>query len=109
MTSSRLDDFSDIVLILIYRNDNNISGEEAGNFGEEASTPQIPYIERYNALSKFHNNVLIADKVNVSVTRPAVTSWEGTETAIERALEIRPIQFLRIVFTSQGVGVVRKL
>ena len=45
--------FSDRVLIVIYRNDNNISGEEAGNFGEEASAPQIPYIEPYNALSNF--------------------------------------------------------
>ena len=40
LTSSRLDDF--------YCNDNNFFGlggggeEEAGNFGGEASTPQIP-------------------------------------------------------------------
>ena len=88
---------TDLVAYGWYCNDNNIFGEEAGHFGGEASTPQKPYIEPW-CTQQFHNNVLIADKVTVSVTRPAVTFWEGTGTAIERAAEIRPIQFQKICF-----------
>ena len=41
MALSRLGIFP-IILLPIYLNDNNNFGEEAGHFGGEASTPQIP-------------------------------------------------------------------
>ena len=44
--------------------------------GGEASTPQKPYIKP-SCTQQFHNNVLIADRATVSVTHPAVTSWES--------------------------------